>query len=267
MNTRQLTKIFWFLTFVFQIFLFQFCTTKGSNINELSELLNIPKEDQTTAKMASSGKSPVKIAGAMKNVMMKGELYGVINLDTISNRKALYGLGPLEYLKGEITIIKGKSYVSTINKEGDAELRQDFKVKAPFFVYDFVENWNERKLPDSILTISNLESYLLKIGENAEPFSFILTGKATNANIHIVNLSDGSKVQSPSDAHIGQVNLSLSNLENPIILGFFSTKHKGVFTHHDTFIHMHLLSNDETIMGHVDDIEFAPGSLTIQLPW
>lgn len=36
----------------------------------------------------------IQLAGAMKNVMWKGELQGVIDLDTISNRDGLYGLGP-----------------------------------------------------------------------------------------------------------------------------------------------------------------------------
>ncbi len=37
--------------------------------------------------------SAVKIIGQMKNVMWKGQLYGNINLDTISNKENLYGLG------------------------------------------------------------------------------------------------------------------------------------------------------------------------------
>jgi acetolactate decarboxylase len=34
----------------------------------------------------------------MKNVMWKGQLQGVINLDTIQNKNHLYGFGPQEYL-------------------------------------------------------------------------------------------------------------------------------------------------------------------------
>ena len=50
----------------------------------------------------------VKVVGQMKDVMWKGQLYGNINLDTIANKTNLYGLGPVEYLAGEILIIDGK---------------------------------------------------------------------------------------------------------------------------------------------------------------
>jgi acetolactate decarboxylase len=42
------------------------------------------------------------VAGAMKNVMWKGQLFGTIDLDTIFNKQHLYGLGPVEYLTGEL---------------------------------------------------------------------------------------------------------------------------------------------------------------------
>jgi len=38
------------------------------------------------------------------------------------------------------------------------------------------------------------------------------------------------------------------------MIGFFSTKHKGVFTHHGSFLHMHLISEDESKMGHLDNL-------------
>lgn len=52
----------------------------------------------------------VKIVGAMKDVMWNGQLWPKISLDTIVNTKGLYGLGPVEYLAGELLIIDGKSY-------------------------------------------------------------------------------------------------------------------------------------------------------------
>ena len=65
---------------------------------------------------AQQTSNEVKIVGQMKNVMWKGQLYGNINLDTIANKSNLYGLGPVEYLSGEILIIDGKSYKSMVVK-------------------------------------------------------------------------------------------------------------------------------------------------------
>lgn len=77
----------------------------------------------------------VKIVGEMKNVMWKGELYGNINLDTITNKTNLYGLGPVEYLAGEILVINGKSYKSTVVSETTMKVEETHEIKAPFFGY------------------------------------------------------------------------------------------------------------------------------------
>lgn len=41
----------------------------------------------------------------MRNVMWKGELAGIIQMDTISDKKGLYGLGPIEFLGGEVMVM------------------------------------------------------------------------------------------------------------------------------------------------------------------
>ncbi len=52
-------------------------------------------------------KHTVEVVGEMRNVMWKGELEGIISIDSLKDYPHLYGLGPLEYLKGEILIIDG----------------------------------------------------------------------------------------------------------------------------------------------------------------
>ena len=46
----------------------------------------------------------VQVVSAMKDAMWKGELYSKIDLDTISNKSGLYGLGPVSNLTGEIML-------------------------------------------------------------------------------------------------------------------------------------------------------------------
>lgn len=41
------------------------------------------------------------------------------------------------------------------------------------------------------------------------------------------------------------------------ILGFFSKRHQGVYTHHDSFVHLHFLTDLKTETGHVDAIKIA----------
>ena len=70
-------------------------------------------------------------------------------------------------------------------------------------------------------------------------------------------------MSSPDEAHQGQTIYKIIN-EDAEIIGFFSTEHQGVFTHHDSFLHMHLITKDESKMGHLD--ELAIGEMKLYLP-
>lgn len=94
---------------------------------------------------------------------------------------------------------------------------------------------------------------------------FKLSGGIEHAKIHIVNLAEGSEVSSPDEAHRGMIHYELNNEESEIV-GFFSTEHKTIFTHLDTFVHMHLITTDRTKMGHLDDVLFKKGAVKLYLP-
>lgn len=208
----------------------------------------------------------VKIVGEMKHVMWKGQLYGNINVDTIANKTSLYGLGPVEYLAGEILIINGKSYKSTVTSDTTMKVEETYNIKAPFFGYTNISKWTEQTLPDSIQTIQQFETYLDKVTKNSpRPFMFKLVGTVEQATIHIVNLPKGSKVSSPDEAHKGQKKYELQK-EQTDIIGFFSTEHKAIFTHHDTFLHMHLMTTDKQKMGHLDKVSLKKGTMKLYLP-
>jgi acetolactate decarboxylase len=208
----------------------------------------------------------VKIVGQMKNVMWKGQLYGTINLDTIANKRNLYGFGPVEYLSGEILIIDGKSYKSTVVSDSTMVVEETYEIKAPFFSYANISKWTDQILPESVQTIQQLEQYLDNITKSSpRPYLFKLSGTVEKATIHIVNLPKGSKVSSPDEAHKGQRNYELKNQQSEII-GFFSTEHKAIFTHHDTFLHMHLITTNRKIMGHLDEVLFKNGTIKLYLP-
>ena len=49
------------------------------------------------------------------------------------------------------------------------------------------------------------------------------------------------------------------------ILGFYSEAHKGVFTHHDSNLHMHFKTETVNLAGHVDYI-FLGSNMTLKLP-
>jgi len=127
-----------------------------------------------------------------------------------------------------------------------------------------INAWQHVKLPSNIKTIKDLEKFIDTLRADFQnPFVFRLTGQVKDATIHIQNLPFDTKVSSPKEAHQGQINYDITNVESEII-GFFSTKHKGIFTHHDSYLHMHLITLDQRQMGHLDTLEI--GNMTLYLP-
>ncbi len=221
--------------------------------------------NSNTQKLDANGTySNVNVVGAMKHVMWNGELDGSIKLDTIANKVGLYGLGPESYLTGELLVNNGVSYVSRVTSDSTMTVQKSFDLMAPFFVYANVTQWQEVVVPANITSIQDLEMLIdQKTTAFKRPFTFKLIGTVTSAVIHIQNLPKGSTVSSPAQAHQGQINYDLENQEVQII-GFFSTEHKGIFTHHDSNVHLHLITKDEKMMGHLDKLEIK--NMTLYLP-
>lgn len=215
---------------------------------------------------ASPGKSAPVVVGAMRETMWEGKTGGLIDLDTLSGMEGMVGLGPLEGLRGELVIVDGVCYKSEIRPDGNVAVTRTRKAKAPFFGYSRVRKWKREPLPDSVVDMGRLEAYFLsRLGTAPAPFMFKVEAAVAEARIHVVNVPPGTKVRSPEDAHRGQEQFVLAN-QDLILVGFFSTSHQAVFTHHDTFLHIHALSARKDMMGHLDAIRFQPGKAWVSLP-
>jgi acetolactate decarboxylase len=232
-----------------------------SIIIQLSFLLNAGNSNTQGKTMPE-----VKITGQMRRVMMAGHLEATISLDTLTQRRYFYGFGPLEYLKGEIMVLDGQCYVSKVLNDRAMTVNKDCTSKAPFFAHAYIAEWESQPLPDEVGNMEQLEQYLLKMNfGNKRPYFFRLSGIVDEALIHVVNLPEGTVVKSPDDAHKGLVNYRLEK-EAVEVLGFFSTEHQRIFTHHDTYMHLHLINSDKTMMGHVDDFKIGESRLRLLLP-
>ena len=83
--------------------------------------------------LSASAQQPI-VVGAMKNVMWKGELAGLIQMDSL-NKKGFYGMGPVEYLKGELMIWDGDVYQSSVLNSNEMNVKKTSTARAPFFAY------------------------------------------------------------------------------------------------------------------------------------
>jgi len=218
--------------------------------------------------LAHAGEYQVNYAGALKNFMRKGDISAKYSLQSLEGKKGLYALGAFENLKGEIQIFDSVPYSSFVL---DGKLASDtsYQKKASLLVYAQVKAWQELSIPESISSHKQLESYIseiaIKRGINInEPFPFLITGKAKLINWHVINWDKNDKIHTHRKHIESGLNGSLENT-NVAILGFYSSKHKAIFTHHTTNIHMHFKTEGNNIAGHIDKLE--PGkSMLLKLP-
>lgn len=210
-----------------------------------------------TAGIAQNG--PVIPTGAMRNTMFNGQLAGLIQLDSIA-KPGTYGIGPMAYLRGEVLLLDGIVFVSEMEKELGMQVVQRTEVRAPFFVHQHVTEWTPVELPDTVVDLPTLDAFLTaRFAPIGEPFAFRISGEVASVDVHIVDVPKGTAVNGPDDAHRHNKHYHAEGRSMDLI-GFFSTKHKAIFTHHDTNIHVHAITAERDWMGHVEQMRLEPGS-------
>jgi acetolactate decarboxylase len=91
--------------------------------------------------------------------------------------------------------------------------------------------------------------------DTSQAFAFLLYGKIQNGKGHIQMLDTINTKISPTSGDEAKVYLPIENQRSQFI-GFYSHHHKRVFTHHDTFIHIHYRLYTKYHAGHLDEVAF-----------
>jgi acetolactate decarboxylase len=202
----------------------------------------------------------VKWAGALRDIMHKGDLSRKKGLKILGEKpENLYALGAVEGLKGEILIWNGKPFIGYVSADSVVKIDTSFERNATLLVYAFIKNWQPFDVPDSIETYEELDVFIGQLASKngfnptEKPFPFLMKGKMATLDGHILNWRDGDTEHSHQKHIESGWHQQLTNVDVDI-LGFYSTEHKTIWTHHSTNMHLHFLTNDHQISGHLDDL-------------
>jgi len=209
----------------------------------------------------------VKHAGALRDIMHKGDLSGKIQLDSLQNKAHLYGLGALENLKGEILMINSDPIISTV-QESSLRIENSYKYNAALLVYAQVRKWKKLKIPGNIQHAQEMESFILEMARNQKldvkrPFPFMITGTIKEGKWHVIDWKEGDTEHTPEKHKTSGLRGTVQN-QGVRVLGFYSDKHQGIFTHHSSSVHMHMITDEGSITAHLD--EFVIGDNKLWLP-
>ena len=208
----------------------------------------------------------VKVSGSMKNIMVYGNLSASINIDTV-HKTHLYGLGPVAGLKGEMMIIDGKVFSSSIN-DNEIIHQQNKNSRAAMLVYSTVEQWKSFKIKANVNSYAELEKLVEKTAKDngydmETPFTFKIDLIPQKVNYHIIDWKEGTA--HTMNNHKQFAFSGMFEHKKVLLLGFYSTHHQSIFTHHTSFMHIHILDEKTQTVGHLDDLQIND-ALTIYLP-
>ena len=198
---------------------------------------------------------------------MSGNLEATTSLDTLSQKKHLYALGAVADLNGEIQIFDSKPSNSVV-VDSSLQINDSYALKAALLVYAEVEQWAAFTM-ENIRTKEELEKRIFEMaishGMDVDaPFPFLLEGEVATMDWHVIQWKEGDTIHNHNKHKEAGLNGVLEKRDVEII-GFYSTKHKAVFTHHSTNMHMHFKTDDDTMAGHVDGLVLDK-KLILKLP-
>ena len=101
-----------------------------------------------------------------------------------------------------------------------------------------------------------IERYIQQTGKAVgEPFVFLLKPEKANVTYHVIDWKTSASHSKENHKQFART----GELENQkvTILGFYSDHHQGIFTHHDAKIHLHVITENQDLVGHVDQLEWS----------
>jgi acetolactate decarboxylase len=210
----------------------------------------------------------LRFIGAQQDTIMNGRLAAAIDLRGLAMTRHLYAIGPIEQLRGEVTIIDSRPALARVGTDGALQVIQTFEAGAPFLVWAEVPAWQTLPVPTEVRSFSDLAAFVphsaAKLGfDPQQPIPFLVQGREDLIEFHILNRK-GDEPHSPQKHKSIQVAFELMRADSTIV-GFYSVSHRGVFTPIDSTIHIHFQTPDNTSSGHIQMLEIGPGAI-LSLP-
>jgi hypothetical protein len=174
----------------------------------------------------------------------------------------LYALGPLEGVRGEVSIFGGEPSIARI-EEGAVVTVSSWRARACFLVWATVPAWAERALEAGAPSLDEVEREVVALAratglDPERPLPFRVRGPAVGATLHVLDKRDGLP-HNPERHEQAKVRRTLEH--TPVeLVGFYSRQHRGIFTPKESNVHVHLRTEDGRISGHLEAIGLAPGA-------
>lgn len=236
-----------------------------------------------TEDSAAAAESPIPWDGAivqfgtMHEAIGERQHQGRVSLGDLMTRPHFYGVGALEKLSGEVTILDGAATVTKVNAEGapsplDADAAD---ANATLVVGAYVPQWTEHNI-SSAVPPGDLDRTVAEMAAKSgldvsKPFVFVIDGVFNDIRLHIINGACPmharlKKLELPKDKQPFEANLP--EVQGTVV-GVYAKDAVGQMTHPGTSTHMHVqftqVPSGATMTGHLEQLGLSAGAV-LHLP-
>ncbi len=198
----------------------------------------------------------VRSVGELRKIMHDADMSTKIRLDTLV-RENLFAVGIVDSLRGQISIVNGKSLTSAIK---DTYITTDTTLNhgAAMLVYTYVKNWKVVTIEQDINNLEELELLVKRLAlENgidiAKPFPFMARTWTKNMNYHVIDWQSG--IEHTADTHKQFAHELWHSAAMVMVAGFYSENHQGIFTDYSKKIIVNAITSNPMTCGQLETIE------------
>lgn len=208
----------------------------------------------------------VHVHGALRAMLHDGQRGATVTLDSLLLDPDLYALGALVDLSGEVTVIAGTAYLSypesAETERTEAVSRSN--AAATLLVAAQVPAWHAL-VTERLILFEELDAEIARLATAAGMrrdgrLPFLMQGEFRDLQWHVI---DGRRLTSSGTAHADHqaaaIKKRLDRTEATLI-GFYSERDQGVFTHMGTKTHIHCVVAQPLAAGHVDHVTIPAGT-------
>lgn len=223
-----------------------------------------------TCMSANAEEIGIQSYGHYKKMIHMKKTSGVVNLSKAIPSDNSYAVGAIQEGLGEITVIDGQVWLD-YGKDGIGNSSNTIPAneQAVLLVTSQVKKWQNAKISNELSNEELFKAILQKAGElglnTNEPFPFLLEGSFEKLIIHVINGKDPQFKGHGGQAKLFRQAKEERNNQKATVVGFYSAKTQGVYTHPGEYWHLHAVIKEENIGAHVDGIS-TNANIILKLP-
>ncbi len=208
--------------------------------------------------------------GTLREALRDGEVQGRVDLDEAAG-DGVWGVGALEGLAGEVTIVDGDVWVTVVDGGSPSTtIGSGAGARATVLAAARVAEWIDVPVPDAV-DAADLDAFVESAArahglDTGTPFVFRVEGALTDLRLHVIAGECPMRARALGETlTTPPYELAVAKASGGLV-GVYAEESAGELCHRGSRTHVHAVLTDGVLLtGHVEAVGIAPGAV-LRLP-